>query len=71
MNEVNDWSEWQRHVLAELERLSESIDRMHAEFSAVGDRVTRVEERATIRAAFVGAVAGLVPVAVAVALRLL
>jgi len=69
--EVNAWSEWQRHVLAELTRLSDEVGAMRGEFSRVCDRVTRVEERATMRAALVGGLAALVPVAIAIALRLL
>jgi len=70
-SDTNTWSEWQRHVLAELIRLSNCIEDMRNEFKVVDDRMTRVEERATMRAALVGGLAALVPVAIAIALRLL
>lgn len=53
----NGWGEWQRHVLAELERLSASLDRLREDTGHIRDRLTRVEERAALIAMLVSAVA--------------
>jgi TctA family transporter len=71
MTEADSWARWQELVLSEQRRLSEGQDCVLEKVTKMNDRLTRMEERVTIRASLVGFLAGAVPVAGAIALRFL
>lgn len=56
----NGWSEWSRHVLAELERLDDNIKELTV---AVNSLVTEVA-MLKVKAGIWGAIGGAIPVAV-------
>lgn len=62
MPQGNGWSEWQRHVLAELERLANKADCLDRKVGDLRVEVGRLAERVTLRATLVGFLAGSLPV---------
>lgn len=60
-NGDGDWSEWGKHVLRELVRLSECYEKLDAKLDALKDCVTILQ----VKAAGLGAIAGLVMAVIA------
>lgn len=71
MDGHDTWAEWQRHVLAELQRQGEKIDCLDAKLTDVRIEVGKVGERVTVRATLVGFLAGGLPVLALLVFRLL
>jgi uncharacterized protein (UPF0303 family) len=67
----NGWSEWSRHVLAELERLDASYHEMSVEMARMRESITRLEERLRISSAFFGVLGGAIPAVVVIAWQML
>lgn len=62
----NGWSEWQNHVLAELTRLSNSVDKLHESFNAHKEKNAASISALKVKASLWGGLAGGIPVAIAI-----
>jgi hypothetical protein len=57
----NGWNEWSRHVLAELERLSDAIESLDKSFNEANLINVKDITELKVKAAILGACAGAVP----------
>lgn len=71
MTDNNGWSEWQRFVLAGIERIDIRTDCLDRKVTDLRVEVGRLTERVTLRATVVGLLAGSVPILAALVLKLL
>jgi hypothetical protein len=63
----NGWHEWSKHVLKELERLSDSCERMEAQLSALKGDIVMLK----VKSGMWGLVAGAIPTAIMLAIKYL
>lgn len=63
----NGWNEWSKYVLKELERLNACYEKIDNRLDMVQDEITKLK----IKAGIWGLVAGAVPVAIALTIKLL
>lgn len=63
----NGWNEWSKYVLKELERLNACYEKIDSRLDIVQDEITKLK----IKAGIWGLVAGAVPVAIVLAIKLL
>ena len=66
MSEGNGWNEWQRHVLAELKRLSRNFEGLSKEFSDLEVETARDLAALKVKAGLWGALGAAIPSAIAI-----
>jgi len=54
----NGWNEWSRHVLSELERLSDNCDKINEKLMIISSEIASLK----VKAGVWGALAGMIPV---------
>ena len=63
-NDIGDWDEWSRHVLAELKRLDANQIIMNEQLTNVRTDIKLLYVKVSIYSALVGLLGGLVPVVI-------
>ena len=58
MTTGNGWSEWQNHVLAELQRLNSCIERMEKDVTKIHSEIAVLKVKAGLWGALAGAIPG-------------
>ena len=66
-SDPNSWHEWSNHVLIELKRLDSSLQDVHSELHEISVEIAMLK----VKAGLWGALAGLIPALIAVAMGFL
>jgi hypothetical protein len=70
-NNDNGWNEWSRHVLRELERINQQVEKLHDEMSDLRQDLAIVRTELRLKAGIWGAIGAAIPVIVMLAFQLL
>lgn len=65
--DTNGWHEWSKHVLIELKRLDTSLEEVHKELHGISLDLAMLK----VKAGIWGAIAGLIPAVLALAMSML